>query len=380
MSALSETTYGPVTVAQYGDNAPVHVQQAVHREWATRPADQRFKELADLKAKVDARRQVSLAVDVELPDIEVRPVGDHELRLVAPKLGEVVPTNWAFGQTASLVGAPGAYLRKLPAPLAAECLQYGLQQRQATREQAGVQLYAADFDDRVELRATTSQSYGRIWDADVVDACDRIVSASNGEYFSPLAWSKDHRALFASDRDVFMFFCNGGSLVDGGGERDQLFRGFYVWNSEVGAATFGLATFLFRVVCGNFQIWDMKSATVLKIRHTMNAPDKFIAEALPALSAYTQEGVQPLEAQIRRAKAYLLPAKEDDRFEFFQKKGFTRAEVKRAQTLAEVEEGQFATLWDAVNGYTAAARMLAYADAQVDLSKRAGKLMDLVQN
>jgi hypothetical protein len=38
----------------------------------------------------------------------------------------LVPTHWSFGQLASLVGAPGTYLRQLPAPLAGINLQYGL--------------------------------------------------------------------------------------------------------------------------------------------------------------------------------------------------------------------------------------------------------------
>lgn len=38
----------------------------------------------------------------------------------------IAPTHWSFGQFAGLVGAPAAYLRQLPAPLAGINLQYGL--------------------------------------------------------------------------------------------------------------------------------------------------------------------------------------------------------------------------------------------------------------
>jgi len=38
----------------------------------------------------------------------------------------VAPTHWSFGQLASQVGAPAAYLRQLPAALAGINLQYGL--------------------------------------------------------------------------------------------------------------------------------------------------------------------------------------------------------------------------------------------------------------
>ena len=53
----------------------------------------------------------------------------------------VAPTHWSFGQLAALVGAPAAYLRQLPAPLAGINLQYGLTSHRAeqvkTRRAAG---------------------------------------------------------------------------------------------------------------------------------------------------------------------------------------------------------------------------------------------------
>jgi hypothetical protein len=370
-----------VEIAAFNGTAvPSDVTQAVHRQWASRPADERFKELADLKASVMARRAISVIETVNVGNLTFKalpPATDGEasaLSMASPALGALAPTHWAFGQMASLFGAPAAYLRKLPAPLAVQCLNHGA----ANYKGEQVQLFAADRDEACELRATTSLNYGRIWDIDVVEATERIVEASNGTFASPWAWGKTHRALFASDRDCFMFFCDGGSIVDGGGDRDQMHRGFYVWNSEVGSATFGIAVFMFRTVCGNYQIWGARDARVLKIRHTSGGPAKFVSEAIPALKAYAQDSVLPLEAAIKRAKAFMLPSAEDKQFEFFAKYGFTKAEVRRAKQFAEAEEGQFANLWDSVNGFTAAARMLAYADASVELSRRAGKLMEIV--
>lgn len=351
---------------------PAELQFAAQKNWMNRPADQRFAELDVLSAAVHARRKQSVTEDVTLSDVRFLTAGD-DIIASSKVLGTMRPTHWAFGQTASLVAAPAAYLRKLPVDLAVQCLNHGL----STRND-GMKLYGVDGDDSCELRAVTSQTYGRIWDADVVDAATKIVDAGEGRWFSPWAWSKQHRALFASDRDIFLFFVDGGSIVDGGGDRDQLHRGFFLWNSEVGSATFGLAAFLFRAVCGNFSIWDMQDARILKIRHTSGGPERFVSDAIPALRAYVETSTLPLEKQIRAAKALPLPTDDDDLFAFFTKRGFTRAEVKRAKQFAEAEEGQFATVWDAHNGFTAAARMLAYADAQVDLSRRAGKLIEVL--
>jgi hypothetical protein len=43
----------------------------------------------------------------------------------------IAPTHWSFGQLASLVGAPAAYLRQIPVPLAAINLQYGVTSHRA---------------------------------------------------------------------------------------------------------------------------------------------------------------------------------------------------------------------------------------------------------
>lgn len=71
---------------------------------------------------------------VRTADIRVEATRDsaERLHLVLPKAHEpVAPTRWAFGQLASIVGAPASYLRQLPAPLARINLQYGLTNHRA---------------------------------------------------------------------------------------------------------------------------------------------------------------------------------------------------------------------------------------------------------
>lgn len=75
----------------------------------------------------------------------------------------VAPTNWSFGQRVGLVGAPAAYLRQLPAPLAGINLQYGLTSHRAE------QVKTLEIEDgRVELRALNGCDYGRIYDHELV--------------------------------------------------------------------------------------------------------------------------------------------------------------------------------------------------------------------
>ncbi len=53
--------------------------------------------------------------------------------------------------------------------------------------------------------------------------------------------------LYASDRDVFIFLVDDRNPIsfEADGVKRNLFRGFMVWNSEVGSHRFGLMTFLY---------------------------------------------------------------------------------------------------------------------------------------
>ena len=358
---------------------PGAVVSAAQSQWFSRPADHKFASVEKLLTAVRSRRDRSTQTDLDLHDVKwaVREEGRIVAQLATGKrTQELTPTHYAFGQACSLAGAPASFFRdKLQdrPDLVVDALNHATQKRtteglktlQVTPLQGGM--------DR--LHAVTSQTYGRIWDADVVEAAQRIVEG-NPSFYAPLDWGREKRALFASDRDVFMFFIDGGSIVDGGGERDQLHRGFFMWNSEVGAKTMGISTFLFRQVCGNFGIWGVQDVRVMKIRHSSGGPARFVNEAVPALREYINMKASPIEAAVRKAKALELPKAEDEFTSYFLKRGFNRGEVSRAKEMADAEEGQSHTLWDMYNGLTALARMKAYAEAKVDLETRAGKLLE----
>jgi hypothetical protein len=138
----------------------------VSSEWFSRPADERYLSLSDLYAAVRGRSERSRTRTVESAAIRVEASRDNpeRLTLALPGANEpVTPTHWSFGQLASLVGAPAAYLRQLPAPLAGINLQYGLTTHRA--EQIKTLEIA---DGRIELRAVTGPDYGRIFDHELV--------------------------------------------------------------------------------------------------------------------------------------------------------------------------------------------------------------------
>lgn len=354
------------------------------QQWATRPADQRFETLAALKESVAARRMRSRSIDVDLDKCHVEAIGESEIR-VNSVIQPSNPSHWSFGQLSGMLGAPAAYLRTLPAPLLADNLNYSL--KHAPRDTVKFMTVAGVGDEPSTLQAVTSPKYGRIWDADCVGAVERIVERTGGKFYNPKAMAPgDYSSsgvgakgsgLYASDRDVFMFMIDGGSVLDVG-PRAKLNRGFILWNSETGAKTLGLMTFLFNTVCGNHIIWGAQNVQKLLIRHTSGGPYRFDSEAAPLLMQYAESSARTEEETIRRAMAHALPKDADGLKQLASRFKLTQAEVTEAERFAKSEEGRFATLWDLVQGLTAYARGFDYLDARTDLEKRAGALLNIV--
>src|SRR5690349_14621028 len=97
---------------------------AASHQWATRPNDQRFLTLEDLRISVENRRKESWTAIPQVTDLRVLPSDNNGLavQVFDPTHGEnrlLEPTNWAFGQLSQYAGAPAGYLRTLPNELAA---------------------------------------------------------------------------------------------------------------------------------------------------------------------------------------------------------------------------------------------------------------------
>lgn len=367
-------------------------------QWSTRPADERFQTLAELRDKVNARRMRCRSIDIDRNDVQAEATPEGGI-IINNKISPCAPSHWAFGQLCQAsrlngVTAPANYMRQLPASLAVQCLNEGLKfgEREAHKfmtiapelEPGGVHGSGERANVPATLQAVTSTTYGRIWDADVVDAVSRIVDRTGGKFFNPKDWSGKPSGLYASDHDVFMFMIDGGSIVDAG-PRAELNRGFFTWNSETGAKTFGLCTFLFNKVCGNHIIWGAQDINKLVIRHTSGGPYRFDSQAAPTLKAYAEAATAPLVDAVKKAQGLLLPDfSKDDRilFDWTTKNGakLTRSELAEAVRFAKSEEGDCRTVWQLVQGATAYARGFDYVDARVDLETRAGKLLNLASN
>lgn len=361
-----------------------------HRQWASRPKDQRFQDLAALFAAVHARRIASRTADVPLTKLSAVLEKDkgEDIVVLNHGMAAVEPTHWAFGQFSGVVKAPAAYLRTLPPALVRDNLNFGLQKYAAEVGDCKFMTLIDPDGNLNTLQAVTSTSYGRIWDADVVKAVMDLNERTGNKFHNPLAYANGNfggtpvpSGLYASDRDVFIFMIDGGSRLEAG-PRAKLNRGFIMGNSEVGSKTCWLMTFLFNEVCGNHIIWGAQDVKMLSIRHTTNGPTRFVEEATPTLLDYVNSSAKDDEAMIRRAVEYLIPVaddKEETLIQWVLSHGkFNKGEVKDAIKFAKAEEGDCKTLWQLVQGFTASARAVSWIDARLDLESRGSALLKLV--
>lgn len=351
-----------------------------HNQWANRPQDQRFETLDALFDSVNKRRKMSRAADYPLRDISA--VNSDGSLMLNHGIRAVAPSHWSLGQLCQAVSAPASYIRTLPTNLAIDNINHGIQTSDAGNLKF-MTVMSDDDDAPNTLQAITSTTYGRIWDADVVDCAKQIQARTNNRFFNPKAYDigtgkSKPSGLYASDRDVFIFMIDGGSLLDVG-PRAQLNRGFFMWNSEVGSKKFGLMTFLFNVVCGNHIVWGAQNVRELTIRHTANGPARFLADAMPTLRQYVDASATVEVARIKKAQEMVLPYKtEGELVDFLKGRKFTKAEAMGTLEFARKEEGDTRTVWNLVQGGTAFARGFEWVDARVDMEKKASDLMELV--
>lgn len=356
------------------------------QQWMSRPADERYTNLYDMLLHFVDQREQSKEIVLSSRKLEAAPMSDNKgLRIVqAGGLAEdgFDPTHWAFGQLAGLADAPPSYLRKLPSPIAADCVNWGLRQRSV--EDVGVLLHQ---NGTRTLRAATGPKYGRIWNESILKGMTKTFGDGvTGDWCvpgimgKPVNVSKENTTLFAGDRDMFVFLADEKNRIEVPGRRDgksgMMARGFFCWNSEVGSSSFGVATFLFDYVCGNRMVWGATQFKELRLRHTAAAPDRFLEELEPALVRYSNSSASDILIGIEKAKKARIGDK-DDVTEFLTKR-FSARMAEELNNTHVLEEGRpIESLWDATVAITAKARNVTWQDERVKLERRAGDIMDL---
>lgn len=361
---------------------------SAHKQWATRPDDERF---TTLSALFDATQgHASKAVernDINLGSLTVVNDGG-EVGLVRD--GGIVArlSNWAFGQVARVAEAPANFLRELPAEKTADILNYRL--AQIAKDKVVNMLFHES--NGLLVRAFTSDVYSRIWNFEVVErlleyenagwiparpTMAQFVQSGQDAAGRPLEQSA---ALYASDHDMFAFITHPDRVIREEGNPQGLLRGLIAINSEVGASKIKLVKFYYREMCGNHIIWGAEDVTEMSARHVGSIRDKWGLWAAE-VTRYLDSSPSEDEAKVREAKRKLIAGTKDEVLDaLFGKRSLQLSRkllTAGYDAVVPDQDGSPNTYWGMAQGLTRASQSIPYADERNKVDIAAGKVLTL---
>jgi len=364
-----------------------------HNEWANRPKDERFETLDALHANVNARRLECVDDRVSLRGAEFdATLGRPVLNAYGRKL---TFTHWALTQMLGKLSIPKDFLGLLSPPAADVVLNDRLGRALEEGDIDSPQRMLMRKQDAVNstVRALHSTRYERLWDSAVTKMLIEFLPPGwrNPLAFKDGIWGERlvPSGLYAGDRDMFAFFIDGGDWKDQPGSFDvdgeAFHNGFFVWNSEVGAKSFGYSTFKFRVVCGNNIVWGAEQQHTRRARHIGNA-GRTLRHLRDYLTILNRQDNDEFSTAVREARTdiFLKPTRSatDDVDALHKKlKGkFTMDTLTLARLLAVNEADRErrpndGSRWYWLQGLTAAARSAVNADVRADIEAKASDIL-----
>lgn len=380
-----------------------------HRQWQTRPADERFWTVQEGAAACAEYKAASVEKPAPHDALRAEAI-EGDIHLVGRSGIPARLTHHAFGQLAQRAGAPASYLRDLPATLAVQNINHGLK---VHLDQTGSSLALFQQEDAgYVLRALTSERYTRIWNSDIMEKLLDFVA--QGWHVPPArpvhddprarpATEADVSALqsqrgaaikvgdmiapagvYVSDHDCFVFLVDETHPLDNGAG-EPLGRGFFAWNSEVGDKAFGLMTFLYDAVCGNHIVWGAREVAEFRLRHVGTADRKAFAKLRVDLARYADSSAGEDQAKILRARTLEFGATKDDVLEtllgIVAKKrinlGKERLEAAYDLAAQTPRYGNPGTPWAIAQGLTELSQSSPYAEERVKIDRAAGRLLEV---
>lgn len=345
-------------------------------EWSKRAPDERFTSLAAMHAKAcGAQSSARVSTPIEVKRLRAVAIGD-DVKVQSPSGAVADLTDWSFGQLAARAEAPAGYLQTLSAPLAATCINEGLQ-----HSDGDAVALTNVTGGSMTMRALTSDRYSRIWNADITA---RLMDLEAGGVWQPAPAAFDgSRGLYLGDRDMFAFMVDNDRRIfetlPGGG----LSRGFFAWNSEVGAASFGIMTFLYEYVCGNHRVWGARNVAEIKFRHVGNGLDARAFGAIRAtLTDYANASAETDEARIVALRSATLGGTADEILDaLFSKFKVPKKLAADAIALAEMRAdwyGNPRSVWGIAGALTEIGRDKPNADERIKIDRMGAKIMESV--
>jgi hypothetical protein len=375
-------------------------QQAASSQYAYRPKDERFSSLAALVSAAEYDRDHSVertynlrdlrAVEVPAADLAPSAPGTATplrttIQLESPK-GRAAFTHWSFGQLARTIGAPAAYLRDLPPAIAADAINYGLRDADHTAGKRANLLVRANGGTPI-VRAATSDTYGRVWDAELYSVLGRYFGdgarSSQGEWQSPPTWSGENAGQYRGDRDSFVIRIDGGSIVGdprgfSGGGNGRLNRGILVRNSEVGHCSITLECILFDFICGNHILWGAVIDRTFRRRHVgTEITQKTLSEILQIARRYNSRSASEDEAIIKTLTQHEIAHTKEAVIDELKKLGYSVKQATEAYDTCEAKDPQLnpRSFWGVMAGTTRASQEAGYQDDRLALDQLAAAVL-----
>ena len=355
------------------------------QQWSTRPADETFPNVSTAFAAAKAyAATASEKRDVPMTSLRTEAV-DGELCLTGRGGVPARLSHWSFGQVSRFADAPSGYLRLLPATLAAQNVNHGLKKSSEADPDATVNVMAHS-NGHLLVRSLTSSKYARIWNHEVLG---RMLPMEAEGWSCPTPFrakvaqaAKPDPTVYVSDHDMFAFLVREDVRIAEPGNPDGLARGFFVSNSEVGAAALKVTTFLYRYMCCNHIVWGAKDVTDLVVRHVGSARGN-LSTMFVGLTRYLDESASDLEAKIRTAKtARIDSAKEKVLDIVFKRLRGTVGRDALAESYKQAEihagsDGDPRSFWGMAQGMTRHSQVLPHADARMAVDKAAAQVIDM---
>lgn len=387
------------------------------RQWMGRPGDVRFWDLAAMKAAAESDRQLGLEKRVDPREVCKHVYGENDTgRLTLGTGAESYDfTDWALGQLLSRLsaGASKAVMQRVTPTTVVAVLQDLAKSFERHNPTAMLVKRPEVSEDGVTgglVRAFLSDRYERLWD---VELLEQLGSAEQEGWRVPPArpspgWKGETRfataadvlqsrhkglgitegdtiapgGLYRSDRNMFAFLVNDDRpMTDPLGE--PMYRGFFLANSEVGAASASLSTFWYRAVCGNHIVWDATEVEVFSARHVGTGVHG-VRGALEGLLANPHDSRQTLEKRMKELVGYSLGDNKKAVIDNIVSMELATLGERKATAIYELGEQHMTTdgspmsAWGFVQAITRHSQTLASADARVAMDADAGKLLQLV--
>jgi hypothetical protein len=353
-----------------------------HREWATRPPDERYASVHALYEAARARRARIEERPIETGAFRTEALDSDDLVIRESSGRSAALTHWSFGQLATIASAPPSYLRTLPAKIASSAINYGLQQRRRDEHQL--------FIERAEpwtVHAITSPRYARVHHHELAGRVLDLM-AQHPAWHLPLGYKDGEygaervpSGAYLGDRDMFLFLVDGNRDLDDPTDRTHagLFRGFILRNSDVGAAALTLDVFLFRMVCGNHIIWGFQHVAGFRRRHVGASIAQDWATSLDGVrNALDADTANDRTLLLRATTQELGPTRDAVLETAVRRLDLSQKQAAEAYTLAEQHETNPRSIWGYVQGLTRLSQRTSWQDTRFVLDRAASRLLTTV--